>query len=219
MTLAEWAQFAQAASIVLASLIALYGIDAWRREHVGKRGIELAEEVLAGFYRARDAIAQMRSPFGFGGEGETRKAPPEETPEQKAARDSAYVLIERYSKHSELFAGLHSLRYRFMATIGAGEAKPFDDLTRIINELFLAAQTKGWLDPTPEWRLRDEAAMVRHMADREKNDSIYYAGADPDPIEVRVNSLVADLERTCRAVIQAKGTLFGWLNWSRKKVR
>jgi len=41
---------------VLAGWAALRSLDAWRRETVGRRKAELAEEVLAQFYRARDIL-------------------------------------------------------------------------------------------------------------------------------------------------------------------
>ena len=41
--------------------VAIYGIRSWRREFRGKRQIELAEDVLALFYEARDAITAIRS--------------------------------------------------------------------------------------------------------------------------------------------------------------
>ena len=50
-------------SLLIGIWVAIYGIDSWRREHKGKREIELAEDVLALFYEARDAIKYMRFPF------------------------------------------------------------------------------------------------------------------------------------------------------------
>jgi len=44
----------------IAICVALYGIDAWRREHVGKRHVELAEDSLALFYEASDIIKHIR---------------------------------------------------------------------------------------------------------------------------------------------------------------
>ena len=43
-------------AIIAASVVAIYGINAWRKEFQGKRNIELAEEVLCLFYRAERAI-------------------------------------------------------------------------------------------------------------------------------------------------------------------
>ena len=38
------------------------GLRAWREETVGRRRAELAEEVLADFYRVRDVLHRVRRP-------------------------------------------------------------------------------------------------------------------------------------------------------------
>lgn len=118
-------------AILIASGVALYGIDAWRREHVGKRRIDLAEEVLALFYEARDVIAAVLSPLGYA--GELGSLPPRERglneePWQSEALDAAHLRIGRYMMRHELFARIHALRYRFQAQNGRDAAKPFQDL-------------------------------------------------------------------------------------------
>jgi hypothetical protein len=52
------------AAAIVASIVAVWGINAWRREHVGRRRIDLAEEVLGLFYGAREVISSFRSPVG-----------------------------------------------------------------------------------------------------------------------------------------------------------
>ncbi len=44
----------QAVSLIVAAWTAVYGISAWRREFLGKKRIDLAEEVLVSFYEAKD---------------------------------------------------------------------------------------------------------------------------------------------------------------------
>ncbi len=112
-------------SVIIAAIAVILGVGAWQREYVGKRKIELAEEVLALFYEARDAISYIRNIFGFVGEGNTRKADPNESPEDKKIHDDAYVVFERYNKHQEPFNKLYSMRYRYMARFGKDSAKPF----------------------------------------------------------------------------------------------
>jgi len=125
--LRDWADIAQSASVILASLFAIYGIDAWRREFIGKRRMELAEEVLALFYQARDVIRAIRSPFGYVGEGGTRKTASDERPEDKEALDQAFVLVERYNRNIEPFSRIHALRYRFMVQLGVDAAGGSED--------------------------------------------------------------------------------------------
>jgi hypothetical protein len=62
----------QSIGVIVAACTAIYGIGAWRREHEGRRRYELAEDVLASFYEARDRIASIRSVFGFESESSSR---------------------------------------------------------------------------------------------------------------------------------------------------
>src|SRR5690242_11617520 len=63
---AEWVTAAGTAMAGLATLLAgwaaIRGVYAWRSELVGRRKAELAEEVLAQFYRARDVLIWARLP-------------------------------------------------------------------------------------------------------------------------------------------------------------
>ena len=69
------ADITQSVSVIFASLFAIYGINAWRREFVGKRRIELAKEALDLFHQARDAIGYIRNVRGFAREKEKRESP------------------------------------------------------------------------------------------------------------------------------------------------
>ena len=65
-----WIELLNQISIFVAVWVAIYGIDSWRREHTGKRQIELAEDSLVLFYEASDAIKHMRHPLSFASETE-----------------------------------------------------------------------------------------------------------------------------------------------------
>jgi len=215
-----WTQFFQNVSVIVAALVAIFGIDAWRREYVGKRRMELAEEVLALFYQARDVIRSVRSPVGFSGEGETRKAGADESPEKKEALDRAYVVIERYNRHLDLFARLHALRYRFMAQVGKADSKPFDDLNQVLSEIFLAARRLG-----RDWSREDrhfisEADRITFYKKIRESEAVFWSGEESDPIEPRVEALVTQIELTCQRILSSKGTLFRLINlplWNRSR--
>jgi hypothetical protein len=217
MTLKDFADIAQSVSIILASLFAIYGFDAWRREHVGKRRIELAEEVLALFYQARDAIESIRSSIGYSGEGETRKPGLDEKPEQKAALDKAFVLIERYNRHTELFSRIHALRYRFMAQFGTRASAPFVDLNRVVNELLYSAQRMARFASYSDRQFQSDSAREKHLQEILEIDRVYYSGGEDDPIAPRIHKIVDEIEGACRAVIESKGTLFAMFNASFRK--
>ena len=180
----------------------IFGVSAWRREYVGRRRIELAEEVLALFYEARYVISAIRNPFGFVGEGSTREADPKESPEEKQISDNAYKVFERYNKHQGLFSKLHSMRYSYMAQFGKDSAKPFDDLREIINDIFEAAtmlpyywQRQGH---TP-WKSEEE--RQNHLDEMHKYERVFWHLGKDDPIEPRVDAIISDIEKQTSSII------------------
>jgi hypothetical protein len=210
-TVIEFVDLFKNISVVVACLIAIRGIDSWRAEFVGKRRMELAEEVVARFYEARDAIMEIRSPFGFGGEGSTRKPSPDERPEDKQPLDQAYVLIERYNRHNELFARIRALRYRFMAQFGKEAARPFEELNLVVNELLASAhQMARYALRAP--RGSSEAEMEKYYEPLRKAEKVYWAGFEDDPIAPRVDGIMQRIEDKCGAVIASSGTLHSLVN-------
>jgi hypothetical protein len=107
-----------AVTAVIGVAIAVRGLNKWRAETIGKRKAELAEEVLADFYRAKLIFVWVRSPGAFGDEGKTRKAEPGETPEQTRYRNALYAPIERLTEHNAFFAEMAARRFRFKAVFG-----------------------------------------------------------------------------------------------------
>jgi hypothetical protein len=200
-------------AVIIASCTAIYGISAWRREFVGRRRIELSEEVLVLFYEARDAIRFIRNPLGYVGEGESRPHREGEFPDEKKVRDKAYVLLERFDKKQEIFSKIQATRYRFMAQFGEEAARPFDELHKLIIDLFSAA------DQLAELRIEQRHGDGRDDARRDRRERIqelervYWGGFRDDPIAPRVEAIVASIEKICRAQID-KSVPNGWI-WDR----
>ena len=144
----------------------------------GRKQYELAEEVLALFYEARDKISAIRSPLGRKDETEGREEGPNETPEQKEAFDQAYVVFNRYQKHQETFNRLYALRYRFMALFKREKVAPFDELNKILTEIFIAANMLGhyWSRIRKEHLIRNHKEFDKIMANIEKYEAIFWAG-------------------------------------------
>jgi len=191
-------------SIIIAAWAVIIGVNAWRREYVGKRRLELAEEVLALFYEARDVIRYIRNPFSFVGEGSTRNAAPNESPEEKQLTDNAYVVFERYNKRQDLFNKLYSMRYRYMARFGRDSAKPFDDMHKIVNEIFISARMLPhyWKEQGQRDRKNDQE-FQRHLEEMHKHEAIFWEmSPDKDPIMPRVNAVISDIEAQSNRIIE-----------------
>ena len=185
-------------AIVIASIVAICGISAWRKEFQGKRKIELAEEVLALFYEARDAITAIRSPLGWQGEGSTREPQEDETPLQKRARDRAFVKFERYEKRQEVFNKLYSKRYQFMARFGYEKTKPFDELRNIIIDIQCAANYLAEIWCKVPYDSEDKKRLQKERQGQEK---IFWFYGRNDPIVPRLETIISDIESICRPII------------------
>jgi hypothetical protein len=104
------------------------------------RKTELAEAVLADFYKARDLLTAARSPGSVKGEGTSRLRYEDESAESTNYLDAIHAPLERISKNSSFFSELHARRYRFMALFGAEASKPFDLLWSVHDEIVSATQ-------------------------------------------------------------------------------
>ena len=187
-------------ALLLASVVAIYGITAWKREFRGKRQMELAEDVLTLFYEAKDAIYAIRSGLIFEGEGNTRKPVDGESEQEKKLRDRAYIVWERYDKYQSVFNKLHSMRYRFMTQIGKKEAEPFDQIRNIVLEISCDAGMLGdlWVERTSGRSQEEKRELNR---DIEKCEATIWWQGSKDEIDKQVAKIISQMEKTCESII------------------
>lgn len=196
----------------IAAVMAILGIGTWRRDFVGKRKIELAEETLERVYQAADAIRHMRSPAAFAGEMSDVVKRDDDNEARHQARLTVAPLWKRYNEHAELFASLRATRYKFMARFGRGSEKPFHEVQRLANEILIAAnmyvgaagQVFGGDDSPQAHRLRDQQ--------REREEKFWDHGEE-DPVNKRLNAIVEEVERHCRAVIERQTAVSKYRQW------
>ena len=216
MTLKEFLDLLQSASIVFAALMAAYGIDAWRREFIGKRKMELAEEVLALVLETREIISYIRSPGSFQGEGESRKADEDETESVRRARNLAFVPIERQNQHLEKLNRLWTLSYRFRAQFGNDASKPIDDLRNTIATIKTSCHILAQFWPARQNTPNASASQKLETLISEREALIWenhgVDGKALDQLAQRVDRAVSSLTQTCRAVLESKSTLYSWIN-------
>jgi hypothetical protein len=172
----------------------------------GRKEYDLAEEVLASFYEAKDRIRAIRSPFGYQGEGSSRKASVNESDAEKQIYDQAYVATERYQKYQDVFNKLHAQRYRFMALFGIEKAKPFDELQSVLNDIFIAANMLSFYWKRQEFaRHMSNDEFAKHLKEMEAHESVFWKKSEEnDAIDRRVNAIISEIEPICAKVIQKK---------------
>jgi hypothetical protein len=194
-----------------ALLVAIKGVRNWNQERRDLRRAELAEKTLATTYRAKDAIAFVRSPFGFGGEGQSRKHGANESEEKSAALDSAFAPIERANKAAAIFEEIQSLRYSISAAFSPAAAQPLSVFMEIRAEIIAASQSR-MRDITQPGPINDAA-----IARSERNDAVIWEGyGEADTIVSRVDGAIAALEAQFRPYVEATfkppNRFFKWRN-------
>ena len=195
-------------SIIIAAIVAIIGINSWRKEAKWKRKYELAEEVLGLFYEAKEVIEYVRFPGSYIGEGNSRITFLNETSEDKDIRDRAYITIERLEKHKEIFYKLRTLKFRFLAIFHDEEKakEPFEKLDYIKNELTYASNQLG----TRYW---DKSRIERIMRAPEQNQEFEFQQTDKlekiiweqkneqDPISPELTIMICQIEDMCKKVL------------------
>lgn len=176
-------------------MIARAGLHKWRKETIGKRKAELAEEVLADFYQAYDIIDAARSPAAFGGEGESRKKEEWENENDTRTLNAYFVVLERLSNRSEFFAQFQARRYRFKALFGDEAIKPFNEFFHIRSEIIVAVRML-----IMTYRQRRDGSLPKDIKNWE--ETIGWRVEEEDVILTRLKAIVDTIEKTCRPAIQ-----------------
>lgn len=208
--LSPWVAIVKDILAAVAAGLAVWGLRAWRRDFIGKRRIELAEDALRLFYQARDAITAMRAPTAFGSEMADVVRGENESSAKFHWRQTVAPLFGRYNERTEMFAQLAALRYRFMARFGEKSAEPFVEIQTIVHRLFVSAhmlvQTADADDsPMPMDDAGDVLALARERRRQERRkweDDIWGVGGDDDKVAKDVDAIVARIEARCRPIIK-----------------
>ena len=151
------------------------GVGAWKREFIGKRKIELAEEVLSSFFEIKDVIATIRNPSKSRDEGKTREKDGHESTTESKLLDRGYIVFERYEARKESFVRFNTLKYKFMASFGAESEEIFTECNRILNSIFFSA---GQL-ATYYWQRQGRVPMEgdefqRHLDEMKKHQGVFW---------------------------------------------
>ena len=175
---------------VAASLAAWQGIKSlqlWRRERVGSRRIELAEDALFELYRAQHAIQAIRSPMSYSSEYEGRENDDLESPVQTHGRNLGYTVFERMKKYQEQFDALYVTSLRVKAVFGDAVFEPFSDIRKSFGKVRVAAHM---LYITPDEGYKD------HEFRQKLEWDIWDIGSEKlDSIEQQVKSAIVEAEK------------------------
>jgi hypothetical protein len=182
-----WLDALQAVAVILGGGTAFAGLRTWRREVIGRKMIEVAEEALSAFYSAQDVIGWARSPHGYFGEGRSRPGrDKDEDDVLRERRDSLYVPVERLKRRETVFERLEAAAPRTVVHFGRDAGQAFHKMNEVFNKIHFAAfQLISMAGNTgePNKRLMDELYKTIYMQ---------YDGTDE--IASQVNAAVSRIE-------------------------
>ncbi|WP_353191429.1 hypothetical protein [Pandoraea pnomenusa] len=193
--------FAKVAALA-AAYVAFRGLYTWRRDFIGRRQLELAEDALVMFYKARDAIAAIRSPMTWGGEVGALERDDGESDFQFQSRQTVAPVFKRSESYSELFAEIEAMRYRYMARFGEGAAKPFEDMVRLRIRILLKARHYAQFYSV-DYGPHDGDAIQRQKAKRDEAESYFWPMDDNGPVETEIARIMKEIEAQARGVMLA----------------
>lgn len=189
---------------VAAGVAAAQGVKsltAWRQETLGRRRIELAEEVLAAVYEAKEILEWIRSPASFAAESEGREGREEEDEDVRRQRDTYYPHIKRISDNAEFFARVRAQRYRVIATFGQEATRSHDVIWDVRARVLSAAQTLMRMRMNAPGVAMTEFQIERAYEARSRLEAVVWAGLDDDRITHELDEMVSATEARFRPEI------------------
>jgi hypothetical protein len=98
------------------------------------------------------------------------------------------------------------MRYRVMARISNSAAQPFEDLQRIVKDIWWSSrmlQDRYW--PRQGRVAMTEEEKKKHLDEMFAHEAVIWSRFDPqDPVQLRVDTVVANIEALFRPVIDQR---------------
>jgi hypothetical protein len=201
---------AQAVAVISACFAIISGVSAWKREFIGKRQIELAEQTLANFFEVKDSIAFIRNPFASSDEGKSRAKNESETKEESELLNRGYIVVERYAVKEKVFLEFNMLKYKFMASFGADTEDIFISTNKILNSIFSSARILA----THYWRRQgrvqmDDFEFQNHLTEMHKHEGIFWDTLDEnDEVRKQLDAIHQRIERVVAKCFEEEMTTY-----------
>jgi len=144
-----------ALSALAIATVAIWGLKSWKKETKWKRENELLFDLLEQLYRIKESISQIRSSFGYLGEGMNEKVDPKGGMTGQNLKNIASTVNKRLEKYKDDFAQLFSLKIKACIYYPEFDMEVFAEINQIKTDLIIAARKiyrigEGSKDPNIE---------------------------------------------------------------------
>jgi hypothetical protein len=181
--------------------IAFAGLRTWRAEMIGRRKADLAEEVLAGFYRVQSILTYVRSQASYSGEAKDRLGRESEEVELRRTLDAYYIPVARINENSNYLSEFFALKHRFKAVFGGDASNEFNNIERVIRNVRSASDR---LTMAARQHSGSTAYSDRDQKIQAEREGVIYSCGEDDPINAEVSASIAKVEAICRPAIFAQ---------------
>ena len=148
MTIEEGVKIAgtviQVIAVVVTAFFASKSLNAWRQQEVGKRKIEIAEEILVAAYKARANLHMVRDRVQWAGEGDSRPKQEGESESDAEWRRTAFVTLERSRRLTDDFAHFEKTKVLAQVHFADELVNALEAMIRAQNEVTFAARLMAW---------------------------------------------------------------------------
>jgi hypothetical protein len=189
-----------AAATLTGIYVAVAGLNAWRRETLGRRDLEMCQDVIVSFYEAEQRIRVLRSPVSSSAESVGRPKGEHESESETHLRDIMFVPLARVIQQQDFWVEFFSRRYKMRAMFGGPAEKPFADVDEALWAFRAAAQTRYLMIHGD--RLEMDPSTARKL------EAAIWAADPKDEISTKVRSAIEAMERICAPVVRGKRQ--GW---------
>jgi hypothetical protein len=177
-----------ALAALTAGIVAVVGLQSWRRQLKGKTDYELARRFLRAAYRVREAIRYVRNPIRGGSEYEEANQKPAISNSQRSERANAEAALysHRWNRLHEAISDLQLELLEAEVSWGSKPRQSVDPLYKCIGKL--RASTWLYLHDFENPNLRtDDKAEAR----RKQNDLVVFESSE-DPSEDQFTAEIKD---------------------------
>jgi hypothetical protein len=193
-------EFAQSVATLAATATGVYvaisGLNAWKRETIGRRDLDLCQKVIELFYEAERNVSMLRSPFAHPSiEAKDRPKPDGESESESSLRDIAWVPIARWQSQGEFWAEFFSYRFRMRALFGERASEAFDIVDETLREFRAAASTRYGAIRGDRYDL--ETDLHREL------DQAVWERSRSDPLAAKMAKAIAAMETVCIPIVRA----------------
>jgi len=160
-----------------------------------KRRIELAEAVLADFYRVEEIYRAARGPFI-----PIADMLPKEGVSDQLATDPDYAPLRRIQEHEQFLGSFRARKYEFAAVFGKEAAAPYDEVRKVHNEMVWAVE-----DVFRHKEIRGDGATPDQREFYKDRRRVIFSSQNGqnDQIAQKIATAVQDIEAICRPAIEA----------------